>query len=83
MLSETVIASRKPRARQLELFVDYDEMARQSLAEDEKLARERRREETILRIKRRFGKNAILKGINFAEGATQRDRNNQIGGHKA
>lgn len=83
VLSETVIASRKPRARQLELFVDYDEMARQSLAEDEKLARERRREETILRIKRRFGKNAILKGINFAEGATQRDRNNQIGGHKA
>ena len=45
--------------------------------------RERRRQEAILQIRRRFGKNAILKGINFEEGATTRERNEQIGGHKA
>ena len=47
------------------------------------LARERRQQEAILEIRRRFGTNAILKGMNFEEGATTRDRNNQIGGHKA
>ncbi len=46
-------------------------------------AKERRVQETILDIKRRYGKNAILKGINFADGATARERNRQIGGHKA
>ena len=45
--------------------------------------RERRRQEAVLAIRRRYGKNAILKGMNFEEGATARDRNNQIGGHRA
>ena len=45
--------------------------------------RERNRQEAILAIRRKFGKNAILKGMNFEEGATTRERNNQIGGHKA
>lgn len=61
---------------QLELFVDYDELTSRS-------ERERRRQETILSIKKQFGKNAILTGLNYAEGATQRQRNSQIGGHKA
>ena len=47
------------------------------------LEKERRQQEAILEIRRRFGKNAILKGMNFEEGATTRERNNQIGGHKA
>ena len=50
-------------------------------AEDE--GRERSRQEAILAIRRKFGKNAILKGMNFEEGATGRERNQQIGGHKA
>ncbi len=45
--------------------------------------RERRQQEAILKIRQRFGKNAILKGMNFEEGATARERNKQIGGHKA
>lgn len=45
--------------------------------------RELRRQQTVLSIKRRFGKNAILKGMNLEEGATALDRNRQIGGHKA
>ena len=47
------------------------------------LERERRQQEAILAIRQRFGKNAILKGMNFEEGATTRERNMQIGGHKA
>jgi DNA polymerase V len=47
------------------------------------LEKERRQQEVILEIRRKFGKNAILKGMNFEEGATTRERNNQIGGHKA
>lgn len=46
-------------------------------------ARERRRQEAIIGIKKKFGKNAILKGMDFEEGATTRERNTQIGGHKA
>lgn len=51
--------------------------------EEEPDERERSRQEAILEIRRKFGKNAILKGMDFEEGATTRDRNKQIGGHKA
>ena len=44
-------------------------------------SRERKQQEVILEIRRKFGKNAILKGMNFEEGATTRERNQQIGGH--
>ena len=46
------------------------------------LEKEKRANEAILKIKRRYGKNAILKGLNFEEGATGRERNMQIGGHR-
>lgn len=45
--------------------------------------KERKAEEAILRIKEKYGKNAIVKGMDFEDGATTRERNNQIGGHKA
>ena len=51
--------------------------------EEEKLERERRMQEAMLSIKKKFGKNAVLKGMNLEEGATAKDRNEQIGGHKA
>ena len=47
------------------------------------MKRERNQQEAILSIKKKFGKNAILKGMNLEEGATAKDRNAQIGGHKA
>jgi DNA polymerase V len=47
------------------------------------LERERRMQEAMLSIKKKFGKNAVLKGMNLEEGATAKDRNDQIGGHKA
>ena len=49
----------------------------------ENLERDRKVQKAVLEIKNKFGKNAILKGISFEEGATTRERNNQIGGHKA
>ena len=45
--------------------------------------RERRRQEAVLAIRKRYGKNAVLKGMDLEEGATARDRNSQIGGHRA
>lgn len=74
-------ARSKPQAMQLDLFTDYDELKRQQEIEEAELAKERRRQEAVLKIKKMFGKNAILKGLNYADGATQRDRNQQIGGH--
>lgn len=73
--------NRHSQPTQLDLFTDYDELKRRREAENEALSKERRRQEAILRIKKQFGKNAILKGLNFADGATQKDRNRQIGGH--
>lgn len=64
---------------QLDLFTDYEAKKEQQ----EQLDKERKLQETTLRLKKRFGKNALLKGLNFADGATARERNQQIGGHKA
>ena len=50
---------------------------------EEELKRERQMQKAVLGIKNKFGKNAILKGLNLQEGATAKDRNEQIGGHKA
>lgn len=69
------------KAVQLDLFTDYEKQEKEQKAEEEMLARERRRQEAVLQIKKKFGKNAILKGLNYADGATQRERNRQIGGH--
>lgn len=64
------------KCEQLDMFTNYE-------AEDKELDREKRRQHAILDIKRKFGANAILKGMNLQEGATAKDRNQQIGGHKA
>ena len=52
------------------------------LADEKKSKKERQANEAILAIKKRYGKNAILKGLNFEKGATGRERNAQIGGHR-
>lgn len=68
---------------QLDLFTDYEDLKKQREKENAESEREKRMQNTILDIKKKFGKNAILKGMNLQEGATAKDRNNQIGGHKA
>lgn len=68
---------------QLDLFTDYQAVQAAQEQEEAELAREKRMQKMMLNIKKRYGKNAILKGMNLEEGATTKDRNNQIGGHKA
>lgn len=68
---------------QLDLFTDPVEEDRKKEVEDATLQRERKRQEAVLSIKKKFGKNAILKGANLMDGATTKDRNGQIGGHRA
>lgn len=68
---------------QLELFTDYAEKEMAAKAENQALEREKRMQQAVLDIKKKYGKNAILKGMNLQEGATTIDRNNQIGGHRA
>lgn len=70
-----------PKVVQLDLFTDYDELRRQSRLRRARLDKERRGRLAVLGIRKRFGRNAILRGLNFAEGATQRIRNTHIGGH--
>lgn len=67
----------------IDLFTDYEELERKAAEEREALAKERKMQEALLNIKKKFGKNAILKGTSYEEGATARERNQQIGGHKA
>lgn len=68
---------------QMDLFTDYDALERQQEEERKSLAKERNVQEAMLDIKRKYGKNAILRGMNLQEGATAREKNSRIGGHKA
>ncbi len=73
----------QPVYEQLDLFTDYEAKAKQSEEEKAALDKEKRMQQAMLSIKKKYGKNAILKGMNLEEGATAKDRNNQIGGHRA
>ena len=73
----------KESFEQLDLFTDYEALEKQRQKEKELLERERKMQQAMLDIKKKFGKNAILKGMNLQEGATAKDRNSRIGGHKA
>lgn len=68
---------------QLDLFTDYAALQVEQEQEQRELEREKRMQQAMLTIKKKFGKNAILKGMNLEAGATAKDRNAQIGGHKA
>ena len=64
---------------QLDLFAEQEDTEKI----EEARRREKRRQQAVIEIKKKYGKNAILKGMNLEEGATARDRNRQIGGHRA
>lgn len=81
VVSETAPLQDCTEPRQLELF--EPRCAESEDDERELLAREHRMQQALLHIRRQFGSNAILRGMNLEEGATARDRNTQIGGHQA
>ncbi len=70
---------KEPSYEQLNLFTDSSEKQKR----EAQLQKERSLQETTVKLRNRFGKNAVLKGTNLQEGATTIDRNRQIGGHKA
>lgn len=68
---------------QLDLFTDYAAKQKKREEEEDALQREKKMQQAVLEIKKKFGKNAILKGMNLEKGAMTVERNKQIGGHKA
>lgn len=68
---------------QMDLFTDYAALEQKRKTEEAERKRERKMQQTMLEVKKKFGKNAIMKGMNLEEGATTIQRNKQIGGHKA
>ena len=74
---------KKDDYEQLDLFTDYEEQAKKKETEEKQLQREKQMQKAMLEIKKKYGKNAILKGTNLTEGATAIERNEMIGGHKA
>lgn len=68
---------------QMDLFTDYDALKKQKEQEAVALEKERKLQEATLKIKKKFGKNAVLKGMNLEDGAKTVERNKTIGGHKA
>lgn len=83
IISETEATSKPKEPVQLDLFTDYEALAVEAGKKNAERDKERKMQEALIAIKHKFGKNAILKGTSFSEGATARERNNQIGGHKA
>ena len=75
-------AQKEQTYEQMSLF-DFAEETEEQKAQKQALQKEKQMQKAMLSIKQRYGKNAILKGTNFKEGATMRQRNGQIGGHRA
>ena len=76
-------APQPARCEQLDLFTDYAAEQERRRAEQAALERERKLQQAALAIKSKYGKNALLKGMNLEEGATAIERNGKIGGHNA
>ena len=72
-----------PKPQQLDFFTDYEALEQQKTEENERLFREKNMQKALIGIKKKYGKNAVLKGMNLEEGATTVERNGQVGGHRA
>ncbi len=84
VLKETDVPKTEQSAiEQLDMFTDVTKEEKSRLELEKKLEKERARQETVLAIQKKYGKNAVVKGMNLEEGATSISRNGQIGGHKA
>ncbi|OQA22776.1 MAG: hypothetical protein BWY61_01564 [Firmicutes bacterium ADurb.Bin354] len=75
--------SDEPEYRQLDLFTDNEELEKKKKEDCEKEEKELRLQKAVIAMQKKYGKNAVLKGMNLEEGAMTVERNSQIGGHKA
>ena len=82
IVTENEARKQQSEPEQLDLFTDTAALKKQQAAEEAERDREKRLQNAILDIKHKLGKNAILKGMNLLEGATAKERNEQVGGHK-
>ncbi len=80
-LSNETEIKQESNYEQIDLFTNYEEIENKKREETKKMEKEKQIQKTIIEIKYKYGKNAILKGMNLEEGATTIDRNRQIGGH--
>lgn len=80
---DAALRQAEPLPVQMNIFTNYELEEKLKAQEDEKLERELELQRVMLAVKEKFGKNAILRGMNLQEGATMKQRNAQIGGHKA
>lgn len=83
VVSEASAPQKSKSYEQLDLFTDYETLHAKEAKRKAELEREKKVQQALLTIKKKYGKNAVLKGMNLQEGATAKDRNAQIGGHKA
>ena len=83
VLSEQEAEEKKEIFEQMDLFTDYEALEKERASRKAEQDREKRMQKAVLDIRRRFGSNAIVKGMNLEEGATAIERNSQIGGHNA
>ena len=82
VIPETEIKAEN-EVEQLDFFTDFEEKQVQRDKEEKALKREKNMQKAIIELKNKYGKNAVLKGMNLEEGATTISRNKQIGGHRA
>ncbi len=83
VIPEQAAEEKKESFEQMDLFTDYEALEKERTARKAEQEREKRMQKAILDIRKRFGNNAIVKGMNLEEGATAIERNSQIGGHNA
>lgn len=82
VISETELKRRK-EPEQLDLFMDVEAAEKERREKEQTLQKEQQLQKAILHIHKKYGKNSLLKGMNLLEGATMKERNQQVGGHKA
>lgn len=82
-LEEESAVKKAPEFHQMNLFTDYTALEKEQEKENAMLEKERKLQEAMFSVKKKYGRNAVLKGMNLQEGATAIERNSQIGGHRA
>ncbi|MBR3644142.1 MAG: DNA methylase, partial [Parasporobacterium sp.] len=80
---EAARKAKEEQYEQMDLFTDYAALEQKKEQEKAEREKERRVQEAVLEIRKKFGKNAMLKGMNLVEGATAAERNEMVGGHQA
>ena len=83
VIAEAAAKEDAGKPEQLDLFTDYAALDEKKEGEEAELEKEKKRQKALLEIKKKYGKNAIVKGMDLQEGATSLQRNQQIGGHRA